>query len=233
MYRMTGLRFLTVLIGSLLVTSATASDSLMDSREYMTKTYNVLNVDTNGTKTLDTATVRGFVFDAAMKAYSDLGDPRAGKYVITAKTPGVFISEGLIRIMVAILDTNNTYQVLKRIDPAKLSDESYYATLTGTLGRPKFYIRHGDSINLVPPPAKNDTLKVFYFARGPFPYGTKSDTVTITLPAEYRWAVVYAAAGICELRRGTFDKADAFEKLYQQEVARLRTRFELEGITEQ
>ena len=173
-----GTKFLMVLIGSLLVSSAVASDSLMDSREYMTKTYNVLNVDTNGTK---------------------------------------------------MLDTNNNYQVLKRIDPAKLSDESYYSTLIGTFARPKFYIRHGDSINLVPPPAKNDTLKVFYFARGSFPY---SDTVNIILPSEYRWAVVYAAAGMCELRRGNFDKAEAFEKLYQQEVARLRTRFELEGITE-
>ena len=224
-----GTKFLMVLIGSLLVSSAVASDSLMDSREYMTKTYNVLNVDTNGTKMLDTVTVKGFVFDAAMKAYSDLGDPRAGKYVITAKTPGVFISAGLISIVVAMLDTNNNYQVLKRIDPAKLSDESYYSTLIGTFARPKFYIRHGDSINLVPPPAKNDTLKVFYFARGSFPY---SDTVNIILPSEYRWAVVYAAAGMCELRRGNFDKAEAFEKLYQQEVALLRTRFELEGITE-
>ena len=212
----------------ILVSSAQGSDSLMDVGEYSNRVYDILNLDSNGTKGLDTGTVKEFVMDCAMKAYSDLGDPKAGKFIIPAGSSGVFISAGLIRIVAVILDSNKTFQSVKRIDPSRFSDESYYSNLTGVYSRPKFYIRHGDSINIYPRPSKADSITVLYFDRGPFP-GTRADTVSIIMPVEYRWAVIYATAVLCEIRRGNWDRAEAFEKFYQQEIVRLRTRFELEG----
>jgi hypothetical protein len=232
MYRLIGIKFLTALIISLFAVPVMASDSLMDVREYMNKVCDILPIDSNGTKNLDTATLKEFTIDGAMKAYSDLGDPKAKKFVVTKDVPGILVDAGLMRITLAMLDTNGNYQVLKRIEPSRLSDASYYNTLKGVANRPKFYIRHGDSINIVPAPAKGDTLKVFYYARGPFPYEARPDTVSIIMPSEYRWAVVYATAALCEIRRGNFDEAAGFEKLYQQEIMRLRTRFELEGLVE-
>lgn len=229
MCRITGLLFLTVLIIS---SGAMASDSLMDVGEYMNRTYDIMNLDSNGTKTLDTGTVKEFVMDAAMKAYSDLGDPKAGKYAIAIGGSGIFIDAGLIRIAAVFMDSMKTFKALKRIDPSKMSDMAYVGNLTGTYGRPSYYIRHGDSINLYPRPVKADTVKVWYFARAAFPYETRPDTVSIIMPVEYRWAVIYAAAVFCEIRRGNYDRAEAFEKLYQGEVARLRTRFEIEGLRE-
>jgi hypothetical protein len=233
MYRTIGIKFLTVLIFSLLASSVSASDSLMDVREYMMRVYDILNLDSNGTKTLDTVSVREFTFDGGIRAYTDLGDPRTDKFAVTAGVSGIFIDEGLIRVVGIILDSNKTFQAMQRVEPHRFSDLSYYKNLTGKQSRPKYYLRHGDSINIYPRPGKNDTITVFYFARGAFPYGGRSDTVSVVMPVEYRWAVIYATAVLCEIRRGNFDRAAEFEKLYQQEVMRLRTRFELEGLTKQ
>lgn len=223
---------LTVLIFSLLLTfTVQASDSLMDVREYMTRTYEVLNLDTNGTNVLDTATVRKFVFDGAWRAYSDLGDPRTKKIVVTEEVSGIHIDEGLIWIVGIVLDSNMNFRAMSQVDLTKLNDLNYFQSLEGKQTRPRYYIRHGDSINIYPKPGEEDTITVFYFARGAFPSGARSDTVSIIMPSEYRFAVIYASAIYCEVRRRNLDGVGFFEKLYQQEVTRLRTRFELEGKT--
>lgn len=220
----------TALIFSLLLTfTVQASDSLMDIREYMTRTYEVLNVDTNGTNILDTGTVRKFVFDGAWRAYADLGDPRTGKYAVTAGSSGIHIDEGLIWIVGIVLDSNTSFQAMMQVDLTKLDDLNYYSSLEGEQERPRYYIRHGDSINIYPRPGEEDSITVFYFARGEFPSGARSDTVSIIMPSEYRFAVIYASAIYCEVRRRNLDGVGFFEKLYQQEVVRLRSRFELEG----
>jgi hypothetical protein len=205
----------------------------MDIGEYSNRTYDILGLDSNGTRNLDTCTVKEFVMDGATKAYSDLGVPKAGKYLVPAGSSGVFISAGLVRIVSVAWEYNYKYKALKRIDPSKISDESYYKDFTDAdkAIRPSFYIRHGDSINIVPRHTTADTITVMYFDRGPFP-GSRADTVSVVMPVEYRWAVIYAAASFCEIRRRNFGAAREFEKLYQQEVMRLRARFELEGIVE-
>jgi len=233
MYRTIGIKFLTALIISLCAIPAFASDSLMDVREYAVKVYDILDIDSNGNASLDTATVRKFVFDGAIRTYSDIGDPRTKKIPVSAGVAGVYIDAGLISIVGVILDSNKTFQAMQQVAPNMLNDVNYYNNLTGTYYRPRYYIRHGDSIDIYPRPFRNDTVTVLYFARGAFPYGTKSDTVTIVMPLENRMAVVYATASLCELRRRNFESSAIYEKLYEQEVARLRSRFEFEGIKNQ
>jgi hypothetical protein len=77
-----------------------------------------------------------------------------------------------------------------------------------------------------PRPVIDDTITVFYHARGKFP---DEDTVAVVLPVEYRTAAVYATMSMCEFRRKNDTRVQFIEGLYAQEIKRLRGRFELEG----
>ena len=225
MYRTIGITCLTALIIS---GFCQASDSLMSVREYRTRTYELLNCDTLGPSNLDTAVARKFVVDAAIRAYSDLGDARTKKVAVTAGVSGIFVDQGLIWIAAAVLDSNKTFFPMQQVDVVQLREKTYYSSVTGIQVRPRYFIRHGDSISIYPRPQAKDTISVYYYARGKFP----TDTQNVVIPAEYRFAVIYAAASLCELRRGNFDRVQLYEQLYDKEILRLRTRFEMEGLRE-
>jgi hypothetical protein len=142
---------LTALIISLILLflpiTVKASDSLNTIRDIMTKSYMLLAVDTNGTDLLDTATVRRLAYDGSVRAYTDLGDARAKKIAIVADSSGYEIDFGLISIEGIVLDSNQTFQAMQRIEPSLLNDLTYYNNLTGQENRPRYYIRHGDSLS--------------------------------------------------------------------------------------
>lgn len=226
MYRTIGILCLTALIISGV---CRASDSLMSVREYRTRTYELLNCDTLGPSNLDTSIVRKFVVDGAIRTYTDLGDARTKKVAVTTGVSGIFVDQGLIWIAAAVLDSNKTFFPMQQVDVIQLREKTYYSSVVGTQVRPRYFIRHGDSISIYPRPQRGDTISIYYYARGKFP----TDTQNVVIPSEYRFAVVYAAAVYCELRRGNFDRAQLYEQFYAQEVARLRMRFEMEGLAKE
>ena len=217
-----------ILFGLLLTAAITnASDSLLTVRECVVRTCWILNIDTTGTDKLDSALLHQFATDGVMKAYTDLGSPMAKKIAISDGTSGYLVDDGLLWVRGAIFDTNSTFNGLIEIEPDSFGNRQYFNNLSGTLDRPKYFIRHGDSIVIVPRPVSDDSLYIFYFGRGAFPY---ADTVSITIPSEYRMAAVYATATYIELRRRNFDAMAAYEQLYEKEIIRLRRKFEIAGI---
>lgn len=210
----------------LLTVSGYAADSLMTVQEYQTKIYQAISADTNGTDLLDDALVMSYAKDAITRVYTDIGLPMQKKITITDGDAAYLVDNGLVWVKGATFDTNQTFSSLRPIEAWRLTDESYYSNLEGTYARPKFYIRQGDSITLYPAPEYNDTIYVFYFARGAFP---ATDTTTISVPLEMRQAIIYAGAELCQIRRSNWAAADKFHERYMNEVARIRTKFEIEG----
>jgi hypothetical protein len=199
----------------------------MTVTEYRVKVLEVLNADTTGTAVLDTHTVNRFVRDGAIRAYTDIGIPKGKKIALVKNTGGYLVDAGLLWIRGIVVDTADEFMAMREIQVSQLSDANYYNSLKGEIARPGFYIRHGDSIRIYPIPQATDSIYVFYFARAKYP-AANADTVTIG--TEQRFAVIYAAAAYCCARAGRSDKWKFFEDLYTQEVMRLRSRFEFEGL---
>lgn len=220
---MTGRMLLTGLIINLLVASASASDSLLTVREIGVRAYQFLSLDTSGVGDLDSALMNQFATDGAIRAYTDIGDPKGKMIPILRNTTGYLVDDALISIRGIVFDTNQTFRALREVIPERLTDLTYYSNLEGTLMRPSYYVRHGDSVRIYPPPKSNDSMYVFYFARGKFPY---ADTVAVTIPSEYRMAAIYATMIYGEIRRQNYDKVPVLEGLYDKEVIRIRSRFE-------
>jgi len=205
-----------------------ATDSLMTIQEYRTKTYQIINVATTGNDILDSTILVSFVKDAVIRVYTDIGLPKSKIMSITANTASYLVDDALIWIKGITLDTNEFFSSLREIDVSRLSEASYYNDLSGQSSRTRFYIRHGDSIRLYPPPTEDDSMYVFYFARGAFP----AVVDTISISSECRMAILYATAEMCNIRRGMYNDADYFAKKYNEEVVRVRRKFEVEGKNE-
>lgn len=224
---MTGFRLLMAAIISLLVCPVVASDSLLTVREVAVKTYQLLSLDTSGVADLDSALMHRFATDGSIRAYTDLGDPKAKKIAITKDLSAYEVDAAMISIRGIVFDTNQTFRALREVFPERLNDLTYYSNLEGAVMRPSYYIRHGDSVVILPTPKGNDSIYVFYFARGKFPY---ADTVAVVIPSEYRMAAIYATMIYCQLRMDNYEKVEFLEKLYATEIIRLRSRFEFADI---
>lgn len=218
-----------IILATIISGYVSASDSLVTVKQYRSRVYELLSCDTTGTSVLDTGLVRRYVQDGVIRAYTDVGIAKSKKMKLTRGTASYLVDAGLTWIKGITLDTNGDFAAMKEIQVSKLSDESYYSTLVGKGSRPEFFIRHGDSIRIYPTPQGTDSLYIFYFARDAFP---PADTTTILVPIEYRYAVLYASTSLCAIRMGRFDLYSIFENAYNQEVQRLRTKFEIEGIDE-
>ncbi len=219
------LLFILLLIPSLSFGAATGEDSLMSSQTVSERAYNLLNIKTTGAGSLDTNTVYFFVREAALRVCTDIGIPKGKMINITDGQTGYLVDNALIWIKGVIADTNLTIWSLRPIELERLTDESYYRNLKGRATRPSYYVRHGDSIRIYPPPTESDSIYVFYFARLKYPTST---TELLHVPQEYRVAILYATCQMCLMRVKDFQGADYYKGLYYEEVARLRTRFEFE-----
>jgi len=219
----------TWILGLLFLTAAitNASDSLMTVRNCAVRTCQILNIDTTGTGKFDSTLLNQFATDGAMRAYTDLGVAKSKKIAISGGISSYLVDAGLLWVRGALFDTNYAFAGLMEIDPDSFSNKQYWSNLQGTLTRPTYYIRHGDSIMIIPRPPDNDSLYIFYFAREAFPY---ADTVSIQISSEQRMAAIYATAIFIELRRRNFEAVGMFEQFYQQEIGRLREKFEISGV---
>jgi hypothetical protein len=200
-------------------------DSLMSTQTVAERSYNLLNLKTTGVASLDTNIIYFFVREAALRACNDIGVPKGKMINITEGTTSYLVDDALIWIKGVVLDTNEVFKSMRPVELDRLTDNTYYRSLKGKTIRPDYYIRHGDSISIYPPPAASDSIYVFYFVRLAYPSNTTS---LYNVPQEYRLAIIYGTCQMSLMRLRDYQGAEYYKGLYYEEVARLRTRFEFE-----
>ena len=221
-------RLILIVLLTMLPSLSYGVDSLMTVGESRAEALTLLNLKVTGAGPLDSSTVDFFVKESAIRVCTDIGVPKGKMINITDGTTGYLVDDALIWIKGVILDTNKVFRSMKPLALEQLTEETYHGTLVGTTTRPSYYIRHGDSIRIYPPPAASDSIYVFYFARNAYQGTARPETTTVVIPVEYRLAVLYGTCQMSLMRLKDFPGADYYKGLYYEEVARLRTRFEFE-----
>jgi len=93
------------------------------------------------------------------------GDAENKKVAVTAGVSGIFVDQGLIWIAAACAGFQQDVFPMQQVDVVAVAEKTYYSSVTGIQVRPRYFIRHGDSISIYPRPQAKDTISVYYYAR--------------------------------------------------------------------